>query len=64
MHTWLHQIELFVKQNKVNCYAEDALNEILEDLNLKPVYITDVNCKEIDDIEDLEFIQQYFKKMI
>lgn len=61
LQIWLHQIEGFVNQNKVNCYAEDALNEILDELNLKPVYITDINCKEIDDKQDLEFVQHYFK---
>ena len=64
LQTWLNQIEIFVNLDKVNCYAEDALNEILGELNLKPVYITDINCKEIDDIEDLEFVQEYFKNSI
>lgn len=59
---WLNQIDKFISQNKVNCYAEDALNEILGELILKPVYINDINCKEIDDFEDLEYIQQYYAK--
>ncbi|MFX1585222.1 MAG: sugar phosphate nucleotidyltransferase [Promethearchaeota archaeon] len=58
--TWLNQIEKFIKQNKVYCYAEDALNEILNELILKPIYITDIHCMEIDDFEDLEVIRKYF----
>jgi len=57
---WLNQIEKFIKQNKVDCYAEDALNEILDKLDLKPIYIDDIGCMEIDDFEDLEVIKKYF----
>lgn len=57
---WLNQIEKFIRQNKVNCYAEDALNEILDELILKPIYINDIYCMEIDDFEDLEVIKKYF----
>lgn len=57
---WLNQIDKFIKRNKVNCYAEDALNEILDRLVLKPIYINDIGCKEIDDFEDLEVIKNYF----
>ncbi len=55
---WLDQISAFVNDNKVNYYAEDALNEILNQLNLKPFYINDVSCKEIDDFEDLNYIKE------
>jgi phosphoenolpyruvate phosphomutase len=56
--SWLDQISAFVNDNKVNCYAEDALNEILNQLNLKPFYINDLSCKEIDDFEDLNNIKE------
>jgi phosphoenolpyruvate phosphomutase len=56
--SWLDQINAFVNDNKVNCYAEDALNEILNQLNLKPFYINDLSCKEIDDLEDLNIIRK------
>ncbi len=56
--SWLDQINAFVNANKVNCYAEDALNEILNQLNLKPFYINDLSCKEIDDLEDLNIIKK------
>ncbi|MFX1557930.1 MAG: sugar phosphate nucleotidyltransferase [Promethearchaeota archaeon] len=58
--TWLNKIEKFIEQNKVNCYAEDALNEILYKIDLKPIYINDINCMEIDDFNDLERIKKYF----
>lgn len=56
--SWLDQISAFINDNKVNYYAEDALNEILNQLNLKPFYINDVSCKEIDDFEDLNYIKK------
>jgi phosphoenolpyruvate phosphomutase len=56
--SWLDQISAFVNANKVNYYGEDALNEILNQLNLKPFYINDLSCKEIDDLEDLNIIKK------
>ena len=58
MLSWLNHIEKFVNNNKVNCYAEDALNEILDTLILKPCYYNEF-CVEIDDYEDLEEVKNY-----
>jgi len=58
MLSWLNHIEKFVNHNKVNCYAEDALNEILDTLILKPCYYNEF-CVEIDDYEDLEGVKNY-----
>ena len=56
--SWLKQIEKFIKSDKVNCYAEDALNEVLNLLLLKPCYYNEF-CVEIDDHEDLEIVKNY-----
>ena len=56
--SWLQEIENFIDNNRVNCYAEDALNEILDTLILKPCYY-DEFCVEIDDHEDLEVVKNY-----
>ena len=61
-NVWLNQIEKFINKNRVNCYAEDALNEILYKLILKPFYFQNKICKEIDDIKDLELIIKYLKE--
>jgi len=58
MFKWLDHIVNFIKDNKRNCYAEDALNEILDTLILKPCYYDDF-CVEIDDHEDLEGVKNY-----
>lgn len=57
---WLNQIEKFIVQNKVKYYAEDALNEVLDSLILKPIYFNDINCMEIDDFEDLQTIKKFY----
>jgi len=57
MKAWLNQIEIYINNNQVNCYAEDALNEILNDITLKPFYYAEMSM-EIDDFDDLKFAKQ------
>ena len=59
---WLKRIIQYVEQDKVHCYAENALNELLNDsINLTPVYIgQDELCMEIDDLEDLESARELY----
>ncbi|MFX1531010.1 MAG: sugar phosphate nucleotidyltransferase [Promethearchaeota archaeon] len=61
MKRWLAHIDTFIKNKKLNCYAEDALNEILDTLLLKPCYFNEF-CVEIDDHEDLEGVRSYLNK--
>ena len=61
---WLKEIEKYVKKGQVACYAEDALNDILDRLDLRPIYFNDEKCMEIDDFEDLEVARTYFKEEI
>lgn len=52
---WLEKIGEYVARQDVNCYAEDALNELLpSQIELNPVYIKDEICLEIDDFADLQ----------
>jgi len=60
---WLIQIEIFIKNNQVNLYAEDALNEILNQVSLKPIYFNTLFCMEIDDFEDLNRARSIFKEI-
>jgi choline kinase len=52
-NTWQGKIDEFIRQGNVNCYAEDALNELIPGLELHPLYIYDNLCMEIDTHEDL-----------
>lgn len=58
---WLYQIDKFVKDERVDCYAEDALNAMLDKIVLKPFYFNNQICKEIDDIDDLKLIKRLLK---
>lgn len=57
---WLDKIEDFVRQGKVDCYAEDALNEISDDVLLSPLYFKEF-CMEIDTRADLEKTRRYLQ---
>lgn len=57
---WLEEMELFREKNELKVYAENALNNLLEVLTLKPVYVNAEFCMEIDDDKDLELAKQYF----
>lgn len=59
---WLKKIEEFILAGKVNLYAEDALNQITEDLHLVPLYLKDEICMEIDTPEDLDLLEELLKK--
>lgn len=53
---WLAEIDGFIKREKVNCYAEEAFNEISREIVLRPLYFEEF-CMEIDTMEDLEKAQ-------
>jgi phosphoenolpyruvate phosphomutase len=57
---WVGKIDEFIKKGKVNCYAEDAFNQISDDIFLYPVYYEKEFCMEIDNIEDLKIARVYF----
>jgi phosphoenolpyruvate phosphomutase len=58
---WLDKIEDFVRQGKVDCYAEDALNEISGDALLRPLYFKEF-CMEIDTKADLEKTRRHLQR--
>ena len=55
---WLGEMEEFNKQGKLNVYAEEALNNILLDHSLFPIYFNQELCSEIDDLRDLETVKK------
>ena len=50
---WLREIENFCTADKRNCYAEEALNKVAENLTLRPLDVYELFCREIDDEKDL-----------
>lgn len=58
---WIKKIGDFIKEGKNNCYAENAFNEISNQIQLHPIYYNKEFCMEIDDFEDLEKAKRIFK---
>lgn len=57
---WLDKIDDFIKQGKVSCYAEDAFNQISDQIVLRPLYFEEF-CMEIDTPADLEKAKTWLK---
>jgi choline kinase len=52
---WMKAIQRYIREGRVLCYAEDALNELLpSSLDLHPCAIGEELCMEVDDWEDLK----------
>lgn len=57
---WKNKIREYCLENKNTCYAEVALNELLEKEEIKLAYcdVKDLLCSEIDSLEDLKNIKE------
>lgn len=53
---WLAEIESFCEQENVNCYAENAYNEVSDKCRIIPLDIKGRLCSEVDTMEDRERI--------
>ena len=59
---WMKKIDDFVKVKNLDCYAEDALNEVLDKIRFYPVYYHQELGMEIDDFGDLKKAEEYYGK--
>jgi len=57
---WLEEIDNFVRDKRVDCYAEEALNRVSDRIELRPLYYGEF-CMEIDTVEDLEAARDLVK---
>ena len=60
---WLEQIIAFCENGQVDCYAENALNEVTDRCVLYPVDIGDRLCSEVDNPEDLAAVSLWLKEV-
>jgi len=58
---WLEKIGEYVEKSNLDCYAENALNEVLGRIKLYPVYFGQEIGMEIDDFEDLKKAEGFLK---
>lgn len=54
---WLEQIIIYCEKGQVQCYAENAFNEISDRCRIYPYEFLDKLCAEIDTPEDLAVIK-------
>lgn len=59
---WLEKIEEFVEKGLTNLYAEDALNEIIDEIKIYPTYYTEELCMEVDTMEDIKKVENLLYK--
>lgn len=59
---WMNQIEQFVSSEKIHCYAEDALNEVLDTLVLRPCFYGTEYCQELDTLDDYKQMCEMFSR--
>lgn len=60
---WLEQIIAFCEDGNTRVYAENALNEIAEKLELRPLDLQGLFCAEADTQEDLEQLRAHFERL-
>ena len=53
---WMEQIIRFCEAGEVKCYAEEALNEILDCCTIFPLDVRNMLCNEVDQPEDLAVV--------
>ncbi len=59
---WMGEISKFIERNEVTVYAENAFNNISNQIKLHPIYYSNEFCMEIDNPEDLNSARKFFKK--
>ena len=50
-----------VKNDNVNCYAENAFNEISDSITLVPIKYSEEFCGEVDTKDDLVIAEEWAK---
>jgi choline kinase len=60
MEIWFNEIEKFIKRDETKVYAENALNNITNKMNIIPLFYENDFCMEIDDPNDLKIAKKYF----
>lgn len=57
---WFSEIENFVKNGEVTCYAENAFNKVSDKVKIYPLFYTKENCMEIDNLGDFQKAEKLF----
>lgn len=55
---WLENIVNFCQKGNIQCYAEDAFNEIYDQCKIYAIDVEDKICMEIDNDDDLKIVKE------
>ena len=58
---WLKRIVSFCESGEVSCYAENALNQVTDQMKLYPYDFGTMLCQEVDKEEDLFTVRELLK---
>lgn len=56
---WKNKIHEYCEKGKDNVYAENALNELTDEIHLNPLDIHGDLCSEVDTVEDLNNVREF-----
>lgn len=59
---WLDNILKFCEEDNVNVYAENAMNEISDQINILPLDVKGRICTEVDNLDDLAHVKEIMAK--
>lgn len=59
---WMEEIANFCSRGETKVYAENALNNISDKIALYPLELNNRLCNEVDNINDLKWVSNIFKK--
>lgn len=60
-NVWLNRIVAFCETGEVSCYAENALNQVTDQMKLHPYDFGNLLCQEVDKEEDLLAVRSLLK---
>jgi len=60
---WLNEIVSFCDQNKTTVYAENAFNNVSNQIELYPLDVFGRSCFEVDNIDDLTYAKKVFSQL-
>lgn len=62
MKVWLNKVNEFVNNDITNVYAENALNEVTDRINIIPISYHDVYIEEIDNVDDYNKVNKEIRE--
>lgn len=63
MELWLAQIGKYIDSQNMNCYAENAYNDVSDRCHIYPLDVKDMLCGEIDNAADYAIISKRVREL-